>query len=290
MYLILLTILSILAQNTAIFLFFWLLLSIWDIPYIYPLVITSLSFIFQLFFSYNAISLFFRASPPEFEQNETTIKNRKMIQKIMKKLNLENADLFFFQDDIPMILSLGHFMGKKALVISDGLLLLCTEQELDTLITREAWIQKKGLTGLSTIAGFIPFVINALIHWFFESAKMSQARKGSGAPQLAGLIAEKFNVVTEFVLLFTSQYRHKKADEYLFSKEKIETRHFQKAIRKIGLDFIKPVRQGPKFRKRIFQGLRFLLPFDPIQFKILKQWQLFLESEHKIEAEKIDAL
>jgi hypothetical protein len=216
--------------------------------------------------------MFFLPSIKETEEEKNERTNFEIkIRAILDKYLINNIGLLVFNDNIPVLFSFGKIAKRRYLVLSTGLLKMLDDTEIELLIYRETHFLKRLDTGLFTAAVFIPFVLNIISSWFFEVARFNRLKQSSTAPQLAGAIFYYLNKIMEFPLLFASRKRHSQANATLSDLTKII-----KVNDKISEIFLKVPDSGIPFRKKIYESLHPLLPFDFEKNSMIEIWRKFL--------------
>jgi Zn-dependent protease with chaperone function len=272
--------LIIILQNAVLFLLLYLPLSLWNVHPAIPGVIAGLMLPIQLLLSANIFSLFFMPLPNEPEEKkQNREKHEKIIRPMLDKFGVTRTSILVVNDEIPLVMSFARIFGKKFLVVSTGAFDILTENEMEYLLKREICFLKRPDTGFFTSAVFIPFILAVASAWFYESARMTRLKRGTGAPYLAGVILNLVREIAEFPILLISRNRHKNADRFALNEEAEKTTLLVPCIEKMADVFIKPAGSGAPFRKHIFVSLRPFLPFDPIKASDTKVWHMFLNND-----------
>jgi Zn-dependent protease with chaperone function len=277
---IFLCMLIVILQDLVLFTLLYIPLSLWNVHPLVPGIIAGLMLPVQFILSANIFSLFFMPHPGESEEEKQKRERyEEKIKSILDKHEISRTSILVKIDDIPLLMSFGRVFSKKFIVVSSGAFDLLSEEEMEILLKREIHILKRPGIGFFTSAVFLPFILSTASAWFYESARMTRLKRGTGAPYLAGVILNWARELAEFPILFISRRLHGDADDYATGKDTGKSELLLSALEKITSEFIKPAESGVPFRKHVFGGLRAFLPFDPIKASSIKIWHLFLEKD-----------
>lgn len=274
-----LCLLIIIFQGLLFFLIIYLPLSLWiDKPILFPAISAGIVLLIQLFFAPNIMDIFLVSASREEENSEESDSIKEQVEKILKNLDVDGVGINVFHDPIPVLVSMRGFFFKKKLSLSTGVKEALNPDEFETVITRETVFFNRPDTIFFTSASFMPFLLYSFSSWFIEAGRIGKTRGGSGAPHLAGAMVQWFCTASEYFLLTISRMRHGLADQSVCSKENYKET-LDKSREKLGENFVKPVKIGFPFRKKVFEAMRFFLPFDPYRCARLKIWQIFCRRE-----------
>jgi len=265
-------------QSIVLFYFLNSILSLWHVSPVYSAVTAGIFLLIQVFLSAPVYDLFF-AVRPENESEEDVKKRKKaeeIIRGILDKFNV-NCIINIFHETHPLFLSYASITGKNRLVASVGLLEILEPEELEELVSREAYLLRRGDLGIFSAASFLPFVISTASNWCIETAREMKRKRGGGGSFLAGAILFYVYRAAEFFLLVISRSRQAGADESL-SRTNKSKQLFYFALEKMAVCFSRPVKSGPSFRKLIYQSLRYFFPYDPNRAMNLLIWKNFIDN------------
>ncbi len=276
MGLFLYSLLTMLFQDGILFLFLYLPLCLWfDKPYIFPSVITVIILLMQVFFASSLMERFFISVSFNEEAKEKIAKFKQKAENILDKLEIKNVNVCVFYDPIP-ILSSVPFIGKPSnLYISTGFFEYLGEEEIEIMLERESFLVNRNPIFISVT--LVPFIFYVFSMYLWVMVGFAKYKKGTAAYRLAHFIVYAVFKMSEIFILPLFRILHNNADKYVIAKKGKNL--LSSAINKVACEFIKPVEYGPPFRKRVFEGMKYMLPFDPHISTQTMVWASFLKDD-----------
>jgi heat shock protein HtpX len=214
----------------------------------YSLIITiTLSFIIY-FFSHKILLWMY-----DKEKNETY---NNLTETLAKKLNLNTPKLYIINQTAPNSLTIGTNQNNSCIILTKGLIQLCDQKELETIITHELCKIKSGDIHLHSIIGTIAGTIT-----FFGGKLVNMIRKDTNKTpiiiQIPLLILAVFASTFTHLFIYSSRiYKYdictikitNKTKEFINVLEKIEREIKYRSIKKLiygteHMFFINPINE-----------------------------------------------
>jgi len=138
---------------------------------------------------------------------------RDFIEKVVKNNNMKYPRIGIIRDGAPNAFTYGHTPNDARIVVTQGLLDILNEQEVEAVVAHELGHAKHWDILVMTMAGVVPVVLYYIYRLALEVSTRGRNRKG-GQLVVVAFVAYLLYVISQYVALYLSRVREYYADRF----------------------------------------------------------------------------
>ncbi len=139
-------------------------------------------------------------------------KQARHLQAMCEQHKIPRPRFGIIEDGNPNAFTFGHYPGNARLVVTRGLLDICDEQEVQSVIAHELGHITHWDFVVMTVAATVPLVLYMIYRFGIRAGRGS--RKGGGGVLLVALAAFVAYIISQYIVLSLSRLREYYADEF----------------------------------------------------------------------------
>lgn len=173
-------------------------------------VIVTLQFVFGPFFMDISLNMFYKITWVKNEQLPPHLKN--FIEKTCKSQNIKTPGMGIIRDGSPNAFTYGHTPNNARIVITQGLLDLLNDDEVEGVVAHEIGHAKHWDMFIMTVAQLIPLILYYVYRMLLKT-KSKKDKSGSAKFAIA-IGAYVLYIISEYIVLWLSRTREYYADRF----------------------------------------------------------------------------
>lgn len=179
--------------------------------FIVGILIASFQFLFGPFIMDISLRWFYKIEWVDFTEIPAHL--QFFIKTVCKKENISLPTIGIINDGSPQAFTYGHHPNNGRIVISQGIMDLLTEEELEAVVAHEIGHMVHWDMLVMTLANLVPLLLYYIYRTLIRM-RNSGRNKSAGARYTIAIVSYVMYIISEYVVLWFSRIREYYADRY----------------------------------------------------------------------------